>query len=145
MRKVIHVVLILINIFLRITTFQHEKAFFVFRYTDFVIKWLPWLQQKYHSHTPDMSNHSSIKFYVRIRSTKGNILDCLAFNCVFIISDMTQFIILQFVKNIFRFSFVFFSSKTVQILIFKVEYLDNCLADFNDFGLILQDFELPFK
>ena len=35
----------------------------------------------------------------------------------------------------------FFSRKTVQIFIFKVEYLENGLADFDDFGLILQDFE----
>ena len=28
--------------------------------------------------------------------------------------------------------------------IFKVEYLENGLADLNDFGLILQDFERPF-
>ena len=36
----------------------------------------------------------------------------------------------------FRFS-VFFSKKSVQILIFKVDYLENDQADFNDFGLIL--------
>ena len=28
--------------------------------------------------------------------------------------------------------------------IFKVEYLENGLADRDDFGLILQDFERPF-
>ena len=49
-------------------------------------------------------------------------------------------------KQHFRFSVVF-SRKTVQvqILIFKVEYLENGLVDFNDFGLILQDFERPFR
>ena len=31
----------------------------------------------------------------------------------------------------------FSSRKTVQILIFEVEYLENGSADFNDFGLIL--------
>ena len=41
-------------------------------------------------------------------------------------------------------SFSFFR-KTVQSLIFEDEYLDNGLAGFNDFGLILQDFERPFK
>ena len=39
----------------------------------------------------------------------------------------------------FGFSVVFFS-ETVQIFIYRVKYLDNGLADFNDFGLILQDF-----
>ena len=33
--------LILINIFPRITAFQHKRAFFVFRYNAFVLKWLP--------------------------------------------------------------------------------------------------------
>ena len=47
-------------------------------------------------------------------------------------------------NNIFGFS-VAFSRKIVQISIFKVEYLENGLADFNDFGLILQDFERPFR
>ena len=28
---------------------------------------------------------------------------------------------------------------------FKVEYLEKGLADFNDFGLILQDFERSFR
>ena len=37
----------------------------------------------------------------------------------------------------------FFSRKIVSI--FKVEYLENGLADFNDFGLILQDFERSFR
>ena len=35
----------------------------------------------------------------------------------------------------------FFPRKTVQIFIFKVEYLEKSLADFDDFGLILQDFK----
>ena len=33
--------------------------------------------------------------------------------------------------------FLSFSWKTVPISIFKVEYLENGLVDFNDFGLIL--------
>ena len=44
----------------------------------------------------------------------------------------------------FRFCVVF-SRKIVQISIFKVEYLENGLADFNDFCLILQDFERSFR
>ena len=40
---------------------------------------------------------------------------------------------------------VVFSRKTVQIVIFKVEYLENGSANFNDFSLILQDFERPFR
>ena len=49
-----------------------------------------------------------------------------------------------FKKQHFQFSVVL-SHKIVQISIFKVEYLENSLVDFNDFGLILQDFEQPFK
>ena len=41
MRQIIHAVLILINIFPRITAVQHKRAFFVFRYDTFVLKWLP--------------------------------------------------------------------------------------------------------
>ena len=37
-----------------------------------------------------MSNYSSIKLYLRIRSTDGNIRDCLLLTCAFIISDVTQ-------------------------------------------------------
>ena len=47
-------------------------------------------------------------------------------------------------KQHFRFLCRFFR-KIVQISIFKVEYLENGLADFNDFGLILQDFEQLFR
>ena len=47
-------------------------------------------------------------------------------------------------KNIFGFPVVF-SCKLVQISVFKVEYRENGLADFNDFGPILQDFERPFR
>ena len=47
-------------------------------------------------------------------------------------------------NNIFGFSVVF-SRKIVHISIFKFEYLENGLADFNDFGLILQDFERTFQ
>ena len=47
-------------------------------------------------------------------------------------------------NSIFGFSVVF-PWKTVPISIFKVEYLENGLADFNDFGLILQDFGRAFR
>ena len=54
-----------------------------------------------------MSDCSSIKFCLRIRSTDGNIRDCLLLICAFIISDVTQSVVLQFVKNnIFGFSVV---------------------------------------
>ena len=33
-----------------------------------------------------------------------------------------------------------FLLKTIQILILRIEYLKNGSADFNDFGVILQDF-----
>ena len=46
--------------------------------------------------------------------------------------------------NIFGLSVVF-SRKIVQISVFKVEYLENGLADFNDSGLILQAFGRPFR
>ena len=64
--------------------------------------------------------------------------DWLLLNCAFIISDVTQSIVLQLLQNfqknnIFGFCVVF-SSKIVQISIFKVEYFENDLADFNDFG-----------
>ena len=82
-----------------------------------------------------------MKFFVRIRSRKGNIASCILFNRACIISDVTQSIVLCFVlkNNIFGFSVVF-SWKTVQIFIFKVEYLKIAVTDLNDFGLILQDF-----
>ena len=49
---------------------------------------------------PRVSNYSSVKFYMRIRSTDGNIGDCLLLNCAFIISDDTRSIVLQFVQNL---------------------------------------------
>ena len=90
-----------------------------------------------------------MKFYLLLRSTNGYIRDCLLLICAFIITDVTQSIVLLFVQNlqknnIFSFSVVF-SRKIAQISIFKVEYLENGLADFNDYGVILQDFERPFK
>ena len=51
-------------------------------------------------HISDVSNYPSIKFHVRISSTNGNIRDSLLFNCAFIISDVIQFIVLQFVQNL---------------------------------------------
>ena len=33
----------------------------------------------------------------------------------------------------------------MQILIFKVDYFENTWAYFNDFGLIMQDFEWRFQ
>ena len=54
---------------------------------------------KYHSCISDVSNYSSTNFYVHIRCTDGNIRDYLLLNCAFIISDVTQSIVLQFVQN----------------------------------------------
>ena len=42
----------------------------------------------------------SIKFYVGIRPTDRNIQDCLLLSCAFIISDITQSIVFQFVQNL---------------------------------------------
>ena len=96
-----------------------------------------------------MSNYSSIKFHVRISSTDGNIRDWLLLNCAFIISDVTHSIVLQFLQDFQKTTFSvflsFFSRKSVEISIFKVEYLEHGLADFNDFSLILQEFERLFR
>ena len=105
--------------------------------------------KKYHSRISDVSNFSSIKFHVRISPTDGNIRHWLLLNCALIIADVTIIYCLSgFAKllknNIFGFSVVV-SRKIAQISFFKVEYLENGLADFNDFGLILQDSEQPFR
>ena len=42
----------------------------------------------------------SIKFYVRTQSRNGNMLHCLLSNCEFIISDVTQSIVFQFLQNL---------------------------------------------
>ena len=94
------------------------------------------------SYFRDVSDYSSIKFHARISSIDGNIRDWLLLNCAFIISDVTKSIVFSFFKTSkkhFRY-FCCFSREIVQISIFKVEYLENGLTDFNDFGLILQDF-----
>ena len=101
--------------------------------------------KKYHSPISDVSNFSSIKFHVCISPTDRNIR---LLNCAFIIADVTIIYCFSgFAKllknNIFGFSVVF-SHIIAQISFFKVEYLKNGLADFNDFGLILQDSEQPF-
>ena len=103
----------------------------------------------YHSRISDVSNFSSIKFHVRITPTDGNIRHWLLLNCAFIIADVTIIYCFSgFAKllknNIFSLS-VGFSRKIAQISFFKVEYLENGLADFNNFGLILQDSEQPFR
>ena len=105
--------------------------------------------KKYHSRISDVSNFSSIKFHVRISPTDRNIRHWLLLNCAFIIADVTIIYCFSgFAKllknNIFGFS-VIFSRKIAQISFFKVEYLENGLADFNDFGLILQDSDKPFR
>ena len=105
--------------------------------------------KKYRSRISDVSNFSSIKFYVHISPTDGNIRHWLLLNCAFIIADVTIIYCFSgFAKllknNIFSFSVVF-SRKIAQISLFKVKYLENGLADFNDFGLILQDSEQPFR
>ena len=105
--------------------------------------------KKYHSCISDVSNFSSIKFHVHISPTDGNIRHWLLLNCAFIIADVTMIYCFsgfaKLLKNsIFSFSVVF-SHKFAQISFFKVEYLKNGLADFNDFGLILQDSEQPFR
>ena len=116
MRQVIQFALISINIFPRITAFKHKRAFFVFRYNTFVLKWLPWQQQAYHSRISGVSNYSSIKFFVRISYTDGNIRDCLLLNCEFIISDVTQSIVLQFMQVLRNDKWL--SDRTIKILLY---------------------------
>ena len=73
------------------------------------------------------------------------IVYCLIVHLAFVTSHNLLFSSLyKTSKKHFRFSVVFYR-KTVQILIFKVEYLENASADFNDFGPIFQDFERPFN
>ena len=57
-----------------------------------------------------MSNYSFIKFHVRIRSTDGNIRDCLLLNCGFIISDVTQSLFFSFCKTLRQTTFSVFLS-----------------------------------
>ena len=105
--------------------------------------------KKYHSRISDVSNFSSIKFHVRISPTDGSIRHWLLLNCAFIITDVTIIYCFSgFEKllkiNIFGFSVVFLV-KLPKSHSLKVEYLENGLADFNDFGLILQDSGQPFR
>ena len=74
------------------------------------------------------------------------IVYCLIVHLAFLTSHNLLFFSLYETskKQHFRFSVVF-SRKTVQILIFKVEYLENASADFNDLGLIFRDFERSFR
>ena len=74
-------------------------------------------------------------------SYNGNIRDWLLLNCAFIISDVIQ----SYCSSVFAKLLKKQRLKIVQISIFKVEYFENGSADFNDFGLILQDFERPFR
>ena len=105
---------------------------------------------KYHSCISDLSDYSSMKFSVHIISgPQTEIFEtvyCLVVHLSFLTSYNPLFFSLckTSKKNIFGFS-VTFSWKTVQISICKVEYLENSFANFNDFGLILQDFERPFR
>ena len=104
MRQVIHVALVLRNILSWNNSIQHKRAFFAFRCTAFVLKWLPWSQHKYHSHILNVPSYSFIKFHVRIGSTNGNIRHWVLLNCAIIISDASR-------KQHFRFFCRFFSKK----------------------------------
>ena len=57
-----------------------------------------------------MSNYSSIKIWVRIRSTNGDILDCLFFNCAVIICGVTKSMLFSFCKISKKTTFSFFQS-----------------------------------
>ena len=87
-----------------------------------------------------------MKFYVRIKSTNGNIRDCLLFNSAFIISDVTQSIVVQFVQsllknnNISGFAVVFFLGKLPKFRSLKLNMsrmAEGILNDFAIFGIIL--------
>ena len=119
MRQVINVILILINIFFWNNRISTQKSFLYFQIYCFCSEMVTMVTTKYHSRISDVPNYSSIKFYVRIRSTNGNIRNYLLFNCAFIISDVTQSIVLYCKKslknNIFGFSVVFFSEKCLNL------------------------------
>ena len=71
---------------------QHFNTKLLSLFSDilFFSKMVTMVTTKYHSRIPDVSNYSSIKFYVRIRFASGNILDCYLSNYAFIICDVTQ-------------------------------------------------------
>ena len=87
--------------------------------------------------------------FVPIRSTDENIQDCLLLNCAFIISDVTQSIVSQFMQNFKKTTFsVFLSFILVELskfLSLNLNVSRTTLADFDDFDLILQDFGRPFR
>ena len=62
-------------------------------------------------------------------------MDCLLFNCAFISCDVTKSIVFNFLQNLLKTScsvFCHYHPESVQIVILKVEYLENGLADFKD-------------
>ena len=139
----INVVLILINIFSKITGFQHKRAF---SFSDLLIcsEIGTMVTAKIHSRTSKVPHYSFVEIYVPIKSTNGNIRDCLLFSCAFIIYDVTLSVVLKFLQNISKTTFLvflsFFPKKNVQILILKVEYLENSLERFQHFWSHLAGF-----
>ena len=103
--------------------------------------------KKYHSRISNVSNYLPIKFHVRISSTDVIIQGryCRIVHLSFLTSH--NLLLFSFFKtsknNIFGFS-VFFLTKFLKYQPL-IEYLEKGLADFNDFGIILQDFERPFR
>ena len=54
---------------------------------------------KYYSRIPDVSSYSSIKIFVHILFTNGDILDCLLFNCVVIIVTSQNLLLFSFCRT----------------------------------------------
>ena len=90
-----------------------QKSFPCFWIYCFCSKMVTMATTKYLSHISDVSNFSSIKFYVHIRPTNGNIPDCLFFYCEFIISVFTQlfFSLCKTSETTLRVSLSFFLGK----------------------------------
>ena len=96
-----------------------------------------------------MSNYLSIKNHVHISSTDGNIRDWLLLNCAFIISDITQSIVLQFCKPSKKTTFsVFLSCFLVKLSKFqflKLNISRTALPILMILVLFCRIFERPFR
>ena len=116
-----------------------QKSFFVFRYTAFVLKWLQLSLQKYRSRIPDVSKYY-LKNFMFVFGLGREIFQTAYFLILHLEYLKSHRLLFLSLYKTCR-----FSRKTVQNLIFEVVYLENSSANFNDFGLILQDFERPFR
>ena len=105
----INVVLILINIFSKITRFQHKRAFL---FSDLLIcsEIGTMVTAKIHSRTSKVPTIHLLNFMFLSSLKNGNIPECLLFNYAFIICDVTLSVVLQFLQNISKTAFLVFLS-----------------------------------